>query len=84
MLLHSYGAVILACDKKLRPEEWPPEVQYRSGDLNFLQKYEVDNFQPEIFIHLAAAFERSEETSGFWDEGFEHNVRLSETCEQLK
>ena len=77
MLLHSYGAVILACDKKLRPEEWPPEVQYRSGDLNFLQKYEVDNFQPEIFIHLAAAFERSEETSGFWDEGFEHNVRLS-------
>lgn len=76
-ILHSYGAVVLACDKKPRPKEWPPEVQYRMGDLNYLQGFEVRNFNPDIYVHLAAAFERSEESAEFWNEGFDHNVRLS-------
>jgi carbamoyl-phosphate synthase large subunit len=76
-LLHNYGAVILACDKKLRPLEWHPQIQYRCGDLNLLQIFEVNRFEPDIYIHLAAAFERSDESPGFWSESFEHNVRLS-------
>ena len=76
-LLHDNGAVILACDKKLRPKEWPLAVQYRCGDLNFLQLYEIKSFKPDTYVHLAAAFERSDESAEFWSESFEHNVRLS-------
>jgi carbamoyl-phosphate synthase large subunit len=76
-LLHDYGAIIFAADKKLRPQEWPPEIQYRCGDLNRLQIFEVSSFKPDIYIHLAAAFERSDESSGFWSENFEHNIQLS-------
>lgn len=76
-LLHKNGAVIFAADKKLRPHEWPRQIQYRCGDLNRLQKFEVNDFQPDIYIHLAAAFERSDESPGFWSENYEHNVQLS-------
>jgi carbamoyl-phosphate synthase large subunit len=76
-ILHRHGAKLLACDKKPRPQNWPHEIQYRSGDLNFIKNFELNNFKPEIFIHLAAVFGRSEESSEFWDEGFQNNVKLS-------
>ena len=76
-ILHRNGAVVLACDRKPRPKEFPSDVLYRMGDLNNLHGFEVENFSPEICVHLAAAFERSEESAEFWNEGFEHNVQLS-------
>lgn len=75
--LLSRGAIVWAADLKARPAEIPLHVQYRQGDLNFLSAAEVSDFRPTVFIHLAATFERSEESYGFWNENFEHNVRLS-------
>jgi len=71
------GAQVWAADLKPRPAEIPHTVRYRQGDLNQLTAAELANFQPTIFIHLAATFERSDESYEFWDENFSHNVRLS-------
>lgn len=71
------GATVMVGDLKSRPGDFPSGVQYRQGDLNTLSEAELAAFAPDCFIHLAATFERSEETYGFWDENFWHNVRLS-------
>jgi len=71
------GANLLVADKKPRPPEWGPRIRYRCGDLNSLESYELTEFAPRIVIHLAAAFERSIESSEFWSENFDHNIQLS-------
>jgi carbamoyl-phosphate synthase large subunit len=71
------GAVVLAADLKTRPAAFDPAVIYRQGDLNHMAGQELASFQPEVFIHLAATFERSAESYEFWHENFWHNVRLS-------
>ena len=71
------GAIVYVGDLKLRPALFPSEVKYRQGDLNTLTEDDVKAFSPDIFIHLAATFERSTESYGFWDENFWHNIRLS-------
>ena len=68
---------VLAADLKPRPSNFPARFQYRQGDLNLLSEPEIAAFAPDLFIHLAATFERSAETYGFWEENFQHNVRLS-------
>ncbi|NLU94401.1 ATP-grasp domain-containing protein [Chitinophaga sp. Ak27] len=75
--LHEQGAVVFTGDLKARPVDLPKEVLYRQGDLNFITKEELENFAPEYFFHLAATFERSAESYSFWDENFQHNVKLS-------
>ena len=47
------------------------------GDLNHMNSSEFRAFAPEVFIHLAATFERSDESFDFWEENFLHNVSLS-------
>lgn len=76
-LLVNKGATVLACDRKLRPRDFPPEVIYRCGDLNNLSLSEINSFNPNLFIHLAASFEQSEETSQFWSKNFDDNIKLS-------
>lgn len=76
-LLHAAGAQVLVGDLKPRPGGFPPAVAYRQGDLNFVSTEELARFAPQVFIHLAATFERSTESYGFWEENFAHNVRLS-------
>jgi len=71
------GAEVMVGDLKPRPTVFPSSVRYRQGDLNDLTQGEIDAFAPEVFIHLAATFERSTETYAFWEENFWHNVRLS-------
>jgi carbamoyl-phosphate synthase large subunit len=71
------GAIVFVGDLKPRPKSFPSSIQYRQGDLNTFTKQEMENFAPEIFIHLAATFERSTETYDFWEENFWHNTRLS-------
>jgi carbamoyl-phosphate synthase large subunit len=68
---------VLVGDLKPRPADFPAHFTYRQGDLNFLSEPEIAAFAPEVFIHLAATFERSAESYGFWEENFQHNVRLS-------
>lgn len=71
------GAVVLVGDLKPQPEAWKGVLQYRQGDLISLTLQEVEEFSPEVFFHLAATFERSEETEQFWEENFHHNIALS-------
>lgn len=71
------GAEVMVGDLEHRPDEWDPSVRYRQGDLNHITQREVADFAPDIFIHLAASFERSVETPGFWNEGHSNNIALS-------
>ena len=71
------GAEVFAADLKPRPSTFSPLVRYRQGDLNFITRDELEAFSPNIFIHLAATFERSIESYGFWEENYWHNIRLS-------
>lgn len=71
------GAVLFVGDLKPRPAEWGNLEVYREGDLLTLQKNEIEAFAPEVYFHLAATFERSEESYGFLEENFHHNIALS-------
>lgn len=70
-------ADIFVGDLKPRPEKWPASVRYHQGDLNGVTREELEDFAPEYFFHLAATFERSEESYEFWEENERHNVQLS-------
>lgn len=76
-LLVEEGAKVMCGDLVPVPKHFPRNIIYRQGDLNYLTQEEIDLFNPEIFIHLAATFERSTESYGHWEENFWHNVRLS-------
>jgi carbamoyl-phosphate synthase large subunit len=75
--LVALGADVLVADLKQQPTLYSGVVRYRQGDLNDLTVAELTAFDPEFVIHLAATFERSTETIGFWVENFQHNVKLS-------
>jgi len=70
-------AIVMVGDLVEIPEDFPENIIYRQGDLNYITQEELDNFNPEIFFHLAATFERSTETYQHWEENFWHNIRLS-------
>ena len=71
------GAIVMVGDLKPKPNTFGREVAYRQGDLSTLSAEELRSFRPDVFIHLAATFERSTESYEFWEENFWHNVRLS-------
>jgi len=71
------GHDVLAGDLKPMPKDFSSSVIYLQGDLNELETKTIANFEPEAFIHLAATFERSAESPGFWTDNFVNNVSLS-------
>lgn len=71
------GATVFVGDLRPRPETLTGCVRYRQGDLCHLTRAEWDDFDPEVFIHLAAAAEPTEESEGFYEENFHHNLALS-------
>lgn len=75
--LINQGHEILVGDLKPQPPEWKGRLTYRQGDLLTMTSKEIQQFNPEIFFHLAATFERSEETYAFMEENFHHNIHLS-------
>ncbi|MGA8164428.1 MAG: NAD(P)-dependent oxidoreductase [Waddliaceae bacterium] len=70
-------ANIFVGDLKPKPPDWQEGILYRQGDLNTITKEELLAYEPHYFFHLAATFERSVESYGFWRENFYHNVQLS-------
>lgn len=89
--LNELGALIFVGDLKLRPKNFPKNIVYRQGDLNYITKDELKELNPEYFFHLAATFERTEESLEFWNENYKHNVKLShhlmtnlKDCKSLK
>ena len=75
--LDERGAILFVGDLKPIPKDFPKNVIYRQGDLNYLTEEEIQRFKPDIFFHLAATFERSIETYEHWEENFWHNIKLS-------
>lgn len=76
-MLLNQGAILFVGDLKPCPEKWYNKLTYYHGDLNNISYEEINYFEPEYFIHLAATFERSSETYDFWYENFRHNIQLS-------
>lgn len=75
--LETEGHEIFVGDLKKRPKEFSSKIRYREGDLNYITKFELEDFSPEIFFHLAATFERTVESPNFFQENYEHNIKLS-------
>ena len=75
--LVNQGAIVMVGDLVQIPKDFPNNIVYRRGDLNQITQQELDSFNPEVFFHLAATFERSAETYEHWEENFLHNIRLS-------
>lgn len=76
-MLAKQDAIIMVGDLVPIPSDFPANVMYRRGDLNYITQQELNAFDPEVFFHLAATFERSTETYEHWEENFWHNIRLS-------
>lgn len=71
------GARVIVGDLKPRPGAFGQDVIYHQGDLNELTAEMLSDIAPDCVIHLAATFERSVESAGFYEENFRHNVNLS-------
>ncbi len=76
-MLVECGAIVMVGDLKPRPSCFSNKVLYIQGDLNLIDDINLLSFNPEIFIHLAATFERTEETKSFYHENFHNNIQLS-------
>jgi carbamoyl-phosphate synthase large subunit len=75
--LISLGANILVGDLKKCPTKFSGKIKYIKKDLNYLKISEIKSFRPEIFIHLAATYERTVESKNFFSNNFHNNIRLS-------
>lgn len=81
--LAAQGARVMCCDLKPRPDWLEQSATYLEGDAAELSAELVREFEPEYCFHLAATFERTVETEGFWEENFHHNVLVSHRVASL-
>jgi carbamoyl-phosphate synthase large subunit len=77
------GCFVVCVDLQCRPKWLPSGVVYLQMDANDLTPGNLDRFQLSHIFHLAATFERSEETPEFWDSNYWHNVQLSHNIGNL-
>ena len=53
-ILYNEGAKLFIGDLKKKPKSFKDDIVYRQGDLNYIKDEELIEFNPNIFIHLAA------------------------------
>lgn len=89
--LELLGSHILCLDITQKPNEISNAVEYTQIDLSNLEPESITSFEPHIIFHLAATFERTDETPEFWDENWKNNTLLSHkildaanTCKNLE
>lgn len=70
-------ADILCIDREPKPERMSSKVNYCKKDISKMDMKTIMRFDPEIIFHLAASFERTEETAEFWDINFRDNIIVS-------
>lgn len=70
------GAAVLLVDRA-DSQDAPVGVEALRADLSQQIPDRVQRFDPQVVFHLAASFERTEETPEFWEPNFQHNVLLS-------
>ncbi len=71
------GAIVLSSDRYPIPARYNKSVTHLQRDLAAAPLYELYDFQPQIIFHLAAAFERSQESPAFWRVNWHDNALLS-------
>lgn len=75
-ILKRKGATVRCIDMVEKPRQFP-DVEYFQMDLSRFENQILFRFEPEIVFHLAADFERSEESEDFWESNFSNNVMAS-------
>jgi nucleoside-diphosphate-sugar epimerase len=71
------GAEVMGLDRVPLPDHLASRVRQVQVDLSEGGMDEIRDFRPETLYHLAAAFERSEEESGFWLPGYRDNIAVA-------
>ena len=71
------AANVLCVDRESKPMEMSEKVQYCQADISQMDMNSVIDFDPEVIFHLAASFERTDETPEFWNINFRDNVLVS-------
>lgn len=71
------GADILSVDRLPLPEGKWDNVVHVQKDIAIEELPEIIDFNPEVIFHLAAAFERSEESPDFWETNWHDNILVS-------
>jgi nucleoside-diphosphate-sugar epimerase len=71
------GAEVMSLDRVPLPDHLASRVRQVQVDLSEGGMDEIRGFRPDTLYHLAAAFERSEEESGFWLPGYRDNIAVS-------
>ena len=76
-ILTKNGHEVYAGDIKVKPSDFPVVAEYIQDDLNNLPLSYFEKKQIEVFLHLAATFERTSESIDFWEDNFLNNIKLS-------
>lgn len=75
--LASSGCKVLCVDRQTKPAVIDDKVSYLKADISNMDMGPITDFSPEIIFHLAASFERTEETPDFWSVNFRDNITVS-------
>lgn len=71
------GAHVLSIDREPLPETANASVEHLQVDLATGGRREIEAFDPQIILHLAASFERAVETADFWPVNWNDNTLAS-------
>jgi carbamoyl-phosphate synthase large subunit len=82
-LLSEQGAVVLSVDRLPLDRLAPSGVEHVVEDLADADLASLADFAPQIVLHLAATFERSEESPEFWAQNWSDNVVVTHRLAQF-
>lgn len=77
------GAEVLSVDRLPLPTQAPAGVDHLVADLAFADLAPIEHFRPRRIFHLAATFERSVESPGFWEQNWNDNVVVTHRLAEL-
>jgi len=69
---------VICIDREERPAQISYLENYIKKDLNHMKEDEIININPDVIFHLAATFERTEETPGFWEKNYVDNIKQTQ------
>jgi nucleoside-diphosphate-sugar epimerase len=82
-LAGSAGSTLLSIDRLPLPEPPPPGTRHVEADLAMADLSMIDAFRPTVILHLAATFERSQESPDFWQPNWVDNTTVSHRLAEL-
>lgn len=76
-LLVDEGAIVRSVDKRPFPSDRVENVESIQLDLAVDDLAPIESFDPDVVFHLAAAFERTDESASFWNDNWQDNMVAS-------